>query len=110
MADSPRPIVELRRSLSEAKFLREQSQELRAEALIEKLALGFTYCKVAETAIQHERFDLALALIQRTQDIGIHAHRHLIKPNHVSESAAAELGETLKLLESRVLSIATQLK
>ena len=49
-------------------------------------------------------------LIERTRDIGVHAQSCLQEPNYISESAGNELCETLKLLESRVLSIAVQIK
>ena len=53
MPDNPRPVFDLRKSLAEARLIRATSQDMRAEALRERLSLGFTYCTLAETAIRH---------------------------------------------------------
>ena len=108
MVETPRPVIESLRP--ESRLVRATAAELRAEALRGKLSLGLTYCALAETAIQSDGVDLALGLIQRARDIGVQAQRHLKEAHHVSERAAGELRDTLKVLESEVLSLAVRIK
>lgn len=106
-AESERGLLE---SVVQGRHIRATAQELRAQVLRQKLSLGFTYCKLAETAIRLKKPDLALALIQRTRDIGAHAQGHVKQPGHVPNNAVSELHEILNELGRWVQLIAAELK
>ncbi len=77
--------------------------------MLARLALGFTYCKMAETALLDHRTDLARALVQRTQRIGRHVQSHLNLPDYVPAITVAEVRHKLEQLEVDVLAVAKHL-
>lgn len=85
--------------------LRETATRMRSKAMRSQIALGFTFCKLAETELQLGEFRQRDILMQKMRRVTQTVRRHLAEPNYIPPGEVEELRSEIARLESRILDV-----
>ena len=83
----------------------DKAARIRLQVIESQLALGFTFCQIAETQREYGRLPEADLVIQKVQHLVQTVRGHLDEPNHVPEAEVGDARTHLAQLESRILEV-----
>jgi hypothetical protein len=77
----------------------------RVQAIRSQIALGVTFCRVAESQLQFQRFDDANEVMMKLKKLTATVDRHLREPGHVPAHDSRVLFAELMELENRIHAV-----
>ena len=91
--------------LDEFRHLRIQAAQTRLRAIQSQVALGLTFCSVAELELKIGHSERIRKVIENLQRLSATVRRHLDEPDHVPSDAVEGVRTELVRLESRILAL-----
>ena len=82
--------------------LRTQAAQARVRAIRSQIALGFTFCNVAELELQAAHSGQVHKVIEKLRKLASTVDRHLNEPDHVPSHEVEAIRSELGQLESRI--------
>jgi len=92
-------------SQNELERLRTVAAKTRARAIRTQIAIGLTFCGVAETELGYGSAEHAHGIVERTRRLAETLRRHLDEANHVPLDEVEKVRTELEQLESRILAV-----
>ena len=89
----------------ESERLRAAAAETRLRAIRSQIAIGLTFCCVAESELEHGWGVKTNHVIEKLHKVAETMHRHLNEPNHVPSAEVETVRVQLAHLESRILAV-----
>ena len=92
-------------SLDEVQHLKNEAAQLRVQAIRSQIAIGLTFCSVAERQLRFgpaEHIDLVIA---RLRKLTATVRRHVNEPEHVPSGSVEKLRAELAHLERGILAL-----
>lgn len=98
MAAQQQPIDEFRR-------LRNVAARTRGQAIRSQLALGFTFCRIAQAEFEYGHVDQANVVLGQLRKLVQTVRRHLNEPFHVLADEVGKIQVELAALEIRIVAV-----
>ena len=93
------------RPLDEFQHLRQEAAQVRLRSICSQMALGLTFCSIAESDLEFGHTEQSRRVVGKLQKLAATVRRHLNEPDHVPSGAIETVRTELARLESRIRSV-----